>query len=227
MTTEQRRPSEPMSSAEQGKATFCLQKDFIAGERNVETYIDALHSWRVGDLYPTEFGSPRGTVSYEVDNKTFQVQMGVHYTGPNMATLSSLERTLKIRIIEDGLDSVNNASTNHTVININSGYLAKIKSNELVEHTEGKVKVFRNGNQVELDEGDPATYDYLRELLSPVIDAKSDKDSVSKPDAGFAYFANELPSDEPTTEDPFEAAEAQLRVTGWPGYDAPPQEIPE
>ena len=118
MTTEQRRPSEPMSSAEQGKA-ICLQKDFIAGERNVETYIDALHSWRVGDLYPTEFGSPRGTVSYEVDNKTFRFRWVYIIRDPTWLPFPSLERTLKIRIIEDGLDSVNNASTIHT-ININS-----------------------------------------------------------------------------------------------------------
>lgn len=238
MTTEQRRPSEPMSSAEQGKATFCLQKDFIAGERNVETYIDALHKWRVGDLYPTEFGSPRGTVSYEVDNKTFQVQMGVHYTGPNTGTLSNLERTLKVRIIEDVLNSNNIASTNHTVVSVNSGYLAKIKSNELVEHTEGKVKVFRNGNQVELDEGDPATYEYLRELLAPVIEAGVEKqtpvgvekvvDAVARSGPSFNVFdaldrgtipPNGMEFDE-------EDLKKQLGATGWPGSDAPLPRIP-
>lgn len=211
MTTEQRKPSEEMSPAEQGRAIFQLQKHFFAGERRLPTYLDTLHSWRIGDLYPTEFGSPRGTVSYEVGNKTFQVQMGVHYTGPNTGTLSNLERTLKVRIIEDVLNSNNIASTNHTVVSVNSGYLAKIKSNELVEHTEGKVKVFRNGNQVELNEGDPATYEYLRELLSPVIDAKSDKVVVSHADLGFDHFDEALDN-----------VDAQLGVTGWLGSDVIP-----
>jgi len=169
MTKEQGKPSELMSPAEQGKATFQLQTDFFAGERKLESYLDSLHSWRIGNLYPTNFGSPRGVMKHVIDGKTFIVQIGVHHTGPDTATLSSLERTLKVHIVENVLNGANRAATKRTTVHLNAGYLAKIKSNDVVEHTSGKVKAFQNGKPMELDEADPETYEKIREWLSPSL----------------------------------------------------------
>lgn len=208
MAIEQGKPSEPMSPAERGKNVDgfigWMYDSFLALPEAVDSLKQASKGRRFNVSHEPSFDK------LSFDRMGYKVSLTRSVRGNRYDAGSKLAKAARFMTleIESLLDS--KKGSDYLTVHADVTYAGNPITDEVEQYEEGSLGVFEINEFVGSLEG--------------ISDCEGDPELIDKMKIRLTKMLGLEPVD---PEDPSEAAEAQLRVTEWPGSDVHPQEIPE